>query len=193
MSANRNHLQCISGHYRYRRRWPKNVRTVAKGEYFIRHLATSSLEEALRLRPAAEIEFFSEVDRLSGLVETKPRDVSNAEATMLVSRWFSAQVRQDTENDLHDPVSDPEKRFNALEGSRLMAEFVSDQVGSGDLEPFEVHASHLFEKHGIKADPNSPGFRLTAQLMARASSTRKSERKFLQRGALWIGSARSLP
>ncbi|GAA4778803.1 site-specific integrase [Novosphingobium ginsenosidimutans] len=182
MPANRNHLQCINGHYRYRRRWPKNVRAVAKGEYFIRHLATSSLEEALRLRPAAEIEFFSEVDRLNGLVEAKPRDVSQAEATILVARWFSAQVRQDAENDLHNPVSDPEQRFNALEASRLMAEFVSDQVGSGELEPFEVHASRLFEEHGIKADPSAPGFRATAQLMARADRERWLLREARLRG-----------
>lgn len=70
MSGRMRHLQLINGHYRYRRRWPKNVIAVAKGEFFIRHLGTSSLEEAMRLRPAAEIEFFSEVDRLGRLPKT---------------------------------------------------------------------------------------------------------------------------
>jgi hypothetical protein len=115
--ANRNHLQSINGHYRYRRRWPKKVRAVAKGEYFIRHLGTASLEEALRLRPTAEIEFFSGVDKLIGLVETKPRDISPAEATMLVSRWFRGRAQQDAEYDLHNPETDPEKRINSLHGN----------------------------------------------------------------------------
>lgn len=168
MPSNRNHLQSINGHYRYRRRWPKNVRALAKGEFFIRHLGTSSLEEALRLRPTAEIEFFSEVDKLAGLVESKPREISQAEATMLVSRWFAGRVRQDTESDLHNRESDPQKRLNALQGAQLMADFVSDQIGAGELDPFEVHASRLFEEQGITADPTSQGFRLTAQLMARA-------------------------
>lgn len=101
MPTNQTHLQCINGHYRYRRRWPKHVRSAAKGEFFIRHLGTSSLAEALRLRPTAELEFYSEVDRLSGLVDAKPREVSQAEATILVSRWFAEQVRKEAEHGLH--------------------------------------------------------------------------------------------
>ena len=44
MPAKRLYLQCVNGHYRYRRRWPAHVRRVAGGEFFIRHLGTSSLE-----------------------------------------------------------------------------------------------------------------------------------------------------
>lgn len=115
MAANRRHLQCINGHYRYRRRWPKGIRAVAQGEFFIRHLGTSSLADALRLRPAVEIEFFSEVDRLSGLVDNAPREISQAEATMLVSRWFAEQIKRDAEYDLTQSIRDREERLAAIE------------------------------------------------------------------------------
>jgi len=152
LSANRRHLQCIKGHYRYRRRWPKNVRAVARGEFFIRHLGTSSLEEALRLRPTAETEFFSEVDRLEGLVDNAPREISQVEATMLVSRWFTEQVRRDAEHDLTNPLGDPNERSQSLEARQYLADFVSDLVGAGELEAFEGHTARLFAEHGIAAD-----------------------------------------
>ncbi|MFL0355481.1 hypothetical protein ACI5KX_03295 [Erythrobacter sp. GH1-10] len=162
------HLQLINGHYRYRRRWPKNVIAVAKGEFFIRHLGTSSLEEAVRLRPAAEIEFFSEVDRLGQLVDNAPREVTQAEATILVSRWFAERVKKDAEYDLLHPTVDPEARRVAFDGTNPIIEVVSEMIGTGDLEVFETHAERLFAEHGIKADRDTPGFRLAAQLMARA-------------------------
>ena len=182
MPANRSHLQSVGGHYRYRRRWPKHVRPVAKGEFFIRHLRTSSLSEALRLRPVAEIEFFAEVDRLSRLVDARPRDISHAEATVIVSRWFAEQVRQDEQHELHNPVLSPEDRRLAIEGKRLMAEVAADVIGSGDLEPFEVHAAAVFEENGIRPDRESPGFRLAAQLMARADKERWLLSEARQRG-----------
>lgn len=172
MTANRRHLQCINGHYRYRRRWPKDIRAVAQGEFFIRHLGTSSLAEALRLRPAAEIEFFSEVDRLSGLVDNSPREISQAEATMLVSRWFAEQIKLDAEYDLTQSIRDRKERLAAIEAKGYAADVVADIVGSGDLEPFEDHAASLLAEHGIQADRGSPGFRLAAQLMARADRER---------------------
>lgn len=182
MPADRSHLQCINGHYRYRRRWPKHVRAVAKGEFFIRHLGTSSLDEARRLRPTAELEFFSEVDRLSRLIDTKPREVSQAEATMLVSRWFAERVRSDADYDLNNPTSDPEERRRGIEARRLVTELVSDMLGSGDYEAFEDQAVRLFEEQGIKADRASLGFRLAAQLMARADKERWLLSEARQRG-----------
>lgn len=182
MPANRSHLQLVGGHYRYRRRWPKHVRSVAKGEFFIRHLRTSSLTEALRLRPVAEIEFFAEVDRLSRLLDARPRDISPAEATVIVSRWFAERVRQDERHALHNPVSSPEDRREAIEGKRLMAEVASDLIGSGELEPFEGHITAIFEEQGIRPDRDSPGFRLAAQLMARADKERWLLSEARQRG-----------
>jgi len=179
---NQTHLQCINGHYRYRRRWPKHLRSAAKGEFFIRHLRTSSLAEALRLRATAELEFFSEVDRLSGLVDATPREISQAEATVLVSRWFAEQVRRDAEHELNRPAIDAEERRKALEAKRLVTELVSDMLGAGDYQVFEEHAARLFEQQGIKADPSSPGFRLAAQLMARADKERWLLSEARQRG-----------
>lgn len=54
MSSKRQHLQCIRGHYRYRRRYPKSVASVAGSKFFIRHLNTVDLDEAVRKRPLAE-------------------------------------------------------------------------------------------------------------------------------------------
>lgn len=167
-SARRQHLQCIGGNYRYRRRWPKAVRSIAKGEFFIRHLGTTSLDEAMRLRPAAEIEFFSEVDRLGRLVDNAPRELSQAEATTLVSRWFAERVKKDSEYDLLNPPVEPETRRAALEGTNPIVGVVSEMIGTGELEVFEAHAERLFAEYGIKADPASSGFKLAAQLMARA-------------------------
>lgn len=172
MSGRNLHLQRVGGHYRYRRRWPKDVRSVAKGEFFIKHLGTSSLEEAMRLRPTAEIEFFSELDRLQRLIDAVPRDISAAEATIMVSRWFVEQTKREVEHHLENPDVSPEVYQAALEGTNPMLGVVSEMIGTGDLEVFEVHAARLFEANGIKADPQSPGFRLAAQLMARADKER---------------------
>lgn len=172
MSGRNLHLQRVGGHYRYRRRWPKDVRLVAKGEFFIKHLGTSSLEEAMRLRLTAEIEFFSELDRLQRLIDAVPRDISAAEATIMVSRWFVEQTKREVEHQLENPDVSPEVYQAALEGTNPMLGVVSEMIGTGDLEVFEVHAARLFEANGIKADPQSPGFRLAAQLMARADKER---------------------
>lgn len=172
MSARMRYLQQVKGHYRYRRRWPQNVRSVAQGEFFIRHLGTASLNEALRLRPAADIEFFSEVDRLERLIDHAPREISHAEATILVSKWFAERVKEDEQHDLLNPTADPERRRSAVEGKSAIVEVVSEMIGTGDLEPFQAHAQSLFEENGIQPDPQSPGFRLAAQLMARADRER---------------------
>ena len=172
MSSKRLHLQCVKGHYRYRRRWPAKVRSVASGEFFIRHLGTSSLDEAMRLRPAAEIEFHSEIDRLSRLVDSKPRDLSNAEATIMVSRWFAERVKADEQHDLVNAPESPEQRINLVQGASAMTEVVSDMLGSGDLSVFEVHAERLLAEQGISAKRSSPGFRYLSQLLARADKER---------------------
>jgi integrase len=172
VSVKRQHPQCINGHYRYRRRWPSRVRSVASGEFFIRHLGTASLDEAVRLRPASEIEFHSEIDRLDRLVDAQPRALSKAEATMMVSRWFVQAVRADAEHDLLSAPADADERMNRLEGGAALSEIVSDMLGSGDLEVFEVHAERLLADQGIVADQESPGFRFLSQLMARADKER---------------------
>lgn len=57
MSPKRHHLQCIKGFWRYRRRWPRSVAQQASGEFFILHLNTCDMAEAIRLRPMAEAAF----------------------------------------------------------------------------------------------------------------------------------------
>jgi len=126
----------------------------------------------MRLRPAAEIEFYSEVDRLERLIDHAPRDISQAESTILVSKWFADRAKDDEQHNLLNPTLDADSRRSAVEGNAMMVEVVSEMIGSGDLEVFEAHAMRLFEENGIKPDRDSPGFRLAAQLMARADRER---------------------
>lgn len=172
MSGRSHHLQRVGSHYRYRRRWPQKVRAVARGEFFVKHLGTSSLDEAMRLRPAVEIEFHSELDRLQRLVDAVPREISSAEATMLVSRWFVEQAKRESDHHLESPEVSPVVYQAAIDRTNPMIDVVSQMLGTGDLEVFETHAACLFEANGIKADRQSSGFRLATQLMARADKER---------------------
>lgn len=126
----------------------------------------------MRLRPAVEIEFYAEIDRLERLVDSAPRDVSQAEVTMLISRWFLDQMKSDDEYHLQNPEVSDEVYEAAHEGKNVMVDAVSSMIGTGDLEVFEFHAALLMEANGIKVDPASPGFRFAAQLFARADRER---------------------
>lgn len=96
------YLQQAKVHYRYRRRWPQNVRSVAQGEYFIRHLGTSSREEAIRLRPAVEIEFYTALGELL-----------MANRIYLESRGCGSAL-------LFDPIEPFQRRRLVHEGERLL-------------------------------------------------------------------------
>jgi len=59
------YLQFHNGRWRYRRRWPKNVKPLAdSGEYFIKALGTSDKKEAKHLRASVELEFNAQVASL---------------------------------------------------------------------------------------------------------------------------------
>lgn len=169
VSPRRHHLQQLKGgRYRYRRRWPTHLRPFTEGEYFIRHLHTSDLDEAIRLRPGVETLYLAEVDRLERMRDAAPRPLTEAEATSLVVRWYLERDADLAEQHRDEPTP-AEIREEAIQGAEHGLRFVTEKLATGDIEAVTPLARRLLSEYGVEADESSKGYRELLQLLLRAN------------------------
>ena len=166
MSSKRQHLQCIRGHYRYRRRYPKSVASVAGSEFFIRHLNTADLDEAVRKRPLVEAAYWAEVDRLKRLTDAQPRPLTENEALALAATWF-AESNRELDARHRDEPTPPAIRQDVIGDAEYVVGMASDALADSSLDAITPLAERLLERRGMRAEPESAGYRTLLQLLWR--------------------------
>jgi len=166
MSPKRRYLQSVNGNWRYRRRWPEQVTSRAPGTFFIKHLGTSDLTEAIRQRPAVDMLFDAKVAELKQSVDKEPRQLSEVEAITLAGRWYveaKAAVKAFLPRQLNPEQHDSELMTLDLQ----LAEF-REQLGTGDFRDVEKPARRFLEEQGVMAEMSGPGYRELLTLIVRA-------------------------
>jgi len=165
MSPKRLYLQSIDGVWRYRRRWPTSLRHKVAGEFYIRHLSTTDLDEAARLRPVCDAHFNERVAALRTAEDKSPRKLDESEAFALAARWM---VEEEPAWFLGS-LQKLEEHRHAGEMEHLGEEIghLETMLGRNDFSQAEEHANAFLAKEGVMVDPDSPGYRRLLQLMMR--------------------------
>lgn len=159
------HLQCIKGWYRYRRRWPKRVRNIAKGDAFLHVLGTSDLQEALRQRPRIELLFQAEVAKLEHRIDEVDRQLSQHEVERLFARWLH---RESTVWESGQP-----KQYTDQLHAECVADFVEfDKVcrrmlGMREFRDIEHEVRSFLVSEGISAQSDHPGYNKLVEYVVR--------------------------
>lgn len=164
--------QRAGGGWQYRRRWPKEVRSVAPGDDFTKGLGTPDRSVAIRRRPAAEDEFWSRVDHFKRQLEdrpgARPRVLSEAEASTIVSRWFRRMDKEADELHLSNPVP-PAVREETLRDHAAVISQVDEALATNNTEAVAPLAEFVLAEEGIVARPEGPGYRTLLQLLWRGN------------------------
>jgi integrase len=166
MSPKRLYLQSIDGVWRYRRRWPTSLRHKVEGEFYIRHLGTTDLDEAARLRPVCDAHFNERVAALRTAEDKSPRKLDESEAFALAARWM---VEEEEPFWFLDSLQTLEEHRQAGEMQQLEEEIdhLETMLGRNDFSEAEEQAKAFLAKEGVMVDPDSLGYRRLLQLMMR--------------------------
>jgi hypothetical protein len=167
--ATKVHLIERNGRWYFNRRFPKELWPVTGSNPFRLALQTDSLQEAQRSRPDAERRYWAAVDAArKKLGDTHPRALSEVEAVAIVSRWFVERNSELATDHLHDP-SPAEIMQEVVQGTEHALADVTRRLANSDLEDYSQLAETVLAEAGVKADPESKGYRALLQLLVRAN------------------------
>lgn len=167
--ASKAHLIQRNGRWYFNRRFPKDLWPITGSSPFRLALQTDSLQQALRARPDAERRYWAAVDEAKKkLGETQPRALTEVEAVGIVSRWFAERNNELQEDHLHDPT-DCEVIPEQIEGTEYAILDASRRLAQNDLADYSKLAETVLREAGVKADPESKGYRALLQLLVRAN------------------------
>lgn len=151
------YLQLHNGRWRYRRRWPKDVKQLADGgEFFIKALGTSDRKEAKQLRASVEMEFNARVSALRRKLDEQPRELTRDEVMLLSSRWY-----RDAYNEMQsDYLSVRLNEFEREERKQLYQRYgeAGGPYDYGDSKSAEEVAQRILADAGINAVAAGEGF-----------------------------------
>jgi hypothetical protein len=163
------HLIQRNGRWYFNRRFPKELWPITGSNPFRLALQTDSLQLAIRARPDAERRFWVVADEArKKLGETQPRALSEVEAVAIVSRWFVERNAELDSDHLHDPEP-AEIMQEVIDGTVYVIGDDSRRLAASDLEGYGQLAETVLSEAGVKADPESKGYRALLQLLVRAN------------------------
>jgi integrase len=157
------------GRWYFNRAYPKDVWRVTGTAPYRLALRTDSLEQAQRLRGAAEQRYWAAVDAARRkLGEVVPRPLTDIEATAIVSRWFVERNRELDEGHLHQPTP-AEGWQDAVDGNEFGIRDATRRLGTNDIHAFAPLAERVLAAEGVKVDPESRGYTTLLHLLVRAN------------------------
>tara|TARA_R110000772_G_scaffold99952_2_gene200004 strand:- start:257 stop:1177 length:921 start_codon:yes stop_codon:yes gene_type:complete len=158
------HLQLHNGRWRYRRRWPKEVKPLAEsGDFFIKALGTSDRKEAKQLRAAVELRFNAEVASLRRKLDEQPRELSADEAVSLVGRWYR-EAYNEMEADSRSSRLNENQRGERKELYHRYGEDAGP-YDYGDSQSADEVARKILAEAGVDTIPSGDGFNTLVNLV----------------------------
>tara|TARA_R110002124_G_scaffold22576_10_gene84952 strand:+ start:97 stop:1737 length:1641 start_codon:yes stop_codon:yes gene_type:complete len=158
------HLQLHNGRWRYRRRWPKDIKPLADGgDFFIKALGTSDRKEAKQLRASVELAFNARVDSLRRRLDEQPRELSIDEAVSLAGRWY-----RDAHNEMETDFRSVRLNENEREQRKETFSHYGEDGGPfdyGDSSSAKEVALQVLEEAGVNALSSGQGFNTLVNLV----------------------------
>lgn len=168
MGQRRDLIPRKGGGWAFNKRWPKDVELIAPGSHFRKGLGTSDLSVAIRRRTSAEDEFWAKVDGFRRRLDDHPRQLSETEASTIVSRWFRERNDELDAGHLSEPVPDEVREAELRDLPHNLA-LLDDALARNDTAPIASLARRIFAEQEITILPEGPGYQYLLQLLFRAN------------------------
>ena len=156
-----------AGRWYFNRAYPKDLWPILGKAPFRLSLRTDSLEVAFRRRLDAERRYFAAVDAARDSVgKHAPHQLSEIEATAIVSQWFREALEERTteieeDRGIHFDIDAALDELQERDAEARQA------IAENDLHLVRNLAVRLLKREGIEADRRNPAFKTLQRLLLR--------------------------